>query len=329
MIYDLIIIGGSASATAAGIYAVRRNLNLKILTKDFGGEVATSGEINNYPGIINTNGIELTEKFRKHLKEYGVEPEIGVEVESVEKQLDNLFCIRTKKVGFSAMAKDRIELDKNGLLKEKCDYLAKSVIIATGVRPRELNVPGDREYRNKGVSYCTTCDGPLFKDRITVTIGGGNSALESSLMMASIAKKHYVINKNPDFKGDAILVKKLEQQKNVEIIYNAKTTEIFGDGKFVKGLKYINTINNELKELILDGIFIHIGMIPNSQVAPKEVERNEFGEIKVGKKCETNVPGLFAAGDVTDVPFKQISIAIGQGTIASLAVQEYLNKLSQ
>lgn len=326
--YDLIIIGGSAAAASAGIYAVRRNLNFKIISKDFGGEVATSGEIDNYPGVADSNGIELAEKFRKHLADYGVEPEIGVEVEKITKQEDGTFCITAKTDG-SLMAADKMLAQRKTEGAKKCDYIAKTVLIATGVHPRELNVPGEKELRNKGVSYCTVCDGPLFPGKVVATIGGGNSALESGIMLADIASKVYMINKNPAFKGDQVLIDNLLSKKNVEVIYNANTTQILGDG-FVSGLKYKDNSpagGGQEQELKVDGVFIHIGMLPNSQLAPPEVEKNNFGEIIVSKNCETNIPGLYAAGDVTDVPFKQISIAVGQGTCALLQAVNYLNRL--
>lgn len=321
-IYDLIIIGGSAAATAAGVYAARRNLNFKIITKDFGGEVATSGEIGNWPGINQTDGITLSQQFKDHLKFYGVEPEEGVEVEKITKQEDGLFCISAKKDG-ETMASDKLPDGSEPALK--CDYIAKAIIIATGVHPRELNIPGEREFRNKGVSYCTTCDGPLFSGKITATIGGGNSVLESALMLADISPKVYVINKNPQFKGDQILIDKLNTKKNVEIVYGAKTKEIIGD-QFVNALKYTDKEGQE-QELKIDGIFVHIGMVPNSQIVPESMEKNNFGEIVVNKNAETNIPGLYAAGDVTDVPFKQIVIAAGQGTVALLSAVNYLNRL--
>jgi alkyl hydroperoxide reductase subunit F len=300
--FDLIIIGGSAAATAAGIYATRRGLNFKIVTKDFGGEVATSGEIGNWPGVSQTDGITLTNQFREHLKFYNVIPEEGVEVDKITKQGDGTFLVKTK----------------NGQ-----DYLAKAIIVATGVHPRELNIPGEKEFRNKGVSYCTVCDGPLFSGKITAVVGGGNSALEAGLMLADICSKVYVIKKNDQFKGDAILLDKLTAKKNVEILYNAKTTQIVG-GQFVTGLKYEKDGQHEM---VVDGIFVHIGMIPNSNIVPAEVQKNDFGEIIVNKNCETNMPGLYAAGDVTDVPFNQIVIAAGQGCIATLSAVQYLNKL--
>lgn len=304
--YDLIIIGGSAAATTAGIYAARRGLKFKIISKDFGGEVATSGEIGNWPGDGNTDGIALADKFRKHLEQYKADFEEGVEVESVKQDESGIFVIKTK----------------NGQ-----DYNAKTVIVATGVHPRPLSVPGEREFRNKGVSYCTTCDGPLFRGKVVAAIGGGNSALESGLMLADIAAKVYVLNKNPQFKGDNVLIENLKKKQSVEIIYNAITTEILGN-QFVTALKY-NDKDSKPQELKVDGIFIHVGMIPNSGIVPEEVEKNQFREIRVNANCETSIQGLYAAGDVTDVPFKQIVIAAGQGCIATLSAVQYLNKLKK
>lgn len=323
MIYDLIIIGGSAAATAAGIYAARRNLNFKIITKDFGGEVATSGEIGNWPGINQTDGIALSQQFRDHLKFYKVEPEEGVEVEKISRQGDATFCITAKTGEKPKMALDKMpDGDQSA---PKCDYIAKSVIITTGVHPREISVPGEKEFRNKGVSYCSVCDGPLFGGLKVATVGGGNSALESALMLADIASQVYVINKNSAFKGDQILIDSLAKKKNVKVIYNAKTSQITGN-KFVTGLKYTDQSGQEMK-LPVDGIFIHIGMVPNSGLVPDGTEKNNFGEIVVNKNCETNIPGLYAAGDVTDVPHKQIVIAAGQGTCAVLSAVNYLNRL--
>ncbi|HEY4484330.1 MAG TPA: FAD-dependent oxidoreductase [Candidatus Paceibacterota bacterium] len=301
-VYALIIIGGSAAATSAGVYAARRGLNFKIITKEFGGEVATSGEIGNWPGVSKTDGITLAGQFKEHLKYYGVEPEEGIEVEKVLVEPDGSFLIKSN----------------NG------NYAAKTVIITTGVHPRELGVPGEKEFRNKGVSYCTVCDGPLFAGKVVATVGGGNSALESALMLSDIANKVYVINKNPAFKGDQILIDNLNKKNNVEVVYNAKTSQV-GGGEFVTGLKYVDEAGQK-KELSVEGIFVHIGMVPNSGLVPDEVAKDQFGQIKVNANCETNIPGLYAAGDVTDVPFKQIIIAAGQGTIALLSAISYLNR---
>ncbi len=322
--FDLIIIGGSAAATSAGIYAARRGLNFKIITKEFGGEVATSGEIGNWPGDGMTDGITLADKFRNHLKMYNVDVEEGVEVAKITKQEDGTFCITAKTGSEPKMASETMPDGQNGAMK--CDYVAKTVIVTTGVHPRELNIPGEKEFRNKGVSYCTVCDGPLFAGKVTTVVGGGNSALEAGLMLADIASKVYIINKNGIFKGDDVLIKNLTSKKDkVEIIYEANTTQVVGD-KFVTGVKYKDKSGNE-QEIKTDGVFVHVGMIPNSNLGPDNVEKNNFGEIKVTAKCETNIPGLYAAGDVTDVAFKQIVIAAGQGCTAVLSTVEYLNRL--
>lgn len=320
--FDLIIIGGSAAATSAGVYAARRGLKVKILTKEFGGEVATSGEVENWPGAVHTDGLTLSAQFKAHLAANNVIPEEGIEVRSVIRQADGLFCISVNKDG-ETMAADKMEdVDMEGA--PKCDYDAKAVIIATGVHPKRLGVPGEEEFRNKGVTYCTTCDGPLFTDKVTAVIGGGNSALESGLMLSDIAAKVYVLNKNSQFKGEQVLLDKLKAKPNVEIIYQAQTSEIKGE-QFVTSVVYTDKVGVR-QELKTDGVFIHVGMVPNSKIVPEEVEKNKFGEIVVDVNCATNVPGLFAAGDVTNVPFNQIVIAAGQGCIAALSAVQYLNR---
>jgi NADH-dependent peroxiredoxin subunit F len=305
MIYDLIIVGGSAAATSAGVYAARRGLNFKIITKEFGGEVATSGEIGNWPGIASTDGLTLAQQFKDHLKHYKANIEENVEVLKVSKQADGTFSIATKKT-------------ENA-------YQAKSVIVATGVHPRELNIPGEKELRGKGVTYCTVCDGPIFAGKQVAVIGGGNSALEAALMMADLCPKVYVINKNSEFKGEQVLIDNLKAKANVEVISNATTSEIFGD-QFMKGLKYKDMAGQE-HQLDVEGAFVHIGQIPNSYIVPDDIEKDQFGQVKVNANCETNIPGLYAAGDVTDVAFKQIVIAAGQGCIALLSAVQYLNRL--
>jgi len=320
---DLLIIGGSAAASSAGIYGIRRGLNLKIITKEFGGEVALSGEIGNWPGDGMTDGLTLADKFKEHLKIYKVDMEEGIEVEKITRQEDGTFCVSTGKNGVSTMAGDVMPGNRHPALK--CDYIAKTVIVATGVHPRELGIPGEKEFRAKGLSYCSTCDMPLFAGKTVTVVGGGNSALESALMGVDIAKKVYVINKNAFFKGEDVLIKKLAAQTKdkVEIIYEAKTDEVVGD-KFVNGLKYTDKEGKQ-HQLETDGIFVHIGMVPNSYIVPDDVKKNQFGEIEVNTRCETNIPGLYAAGDVSNVPFKQIVIAAGQGCIAALSAVQYLN----
>lgn len=302
---DLIIIGGSAAGVSAAIYAKRRNLNFLLVSQDIGGEVATSGEIENYLGFAHTDGLELTDKFKEQLKYNAIlYQEVSIE------------CIEKAEVGFT------LEGRQNG---NEATFQAKAIIIATGAHPKELSVPGEKEFRAKGVTYCTVCDGPIFTGKITVTIGGGNSGLESVLMMEGIASRAYLLQHSDRLKGDDVLIKKATESSKITVLLNAETKEITGD-TFVKGLRYLDKVSGEEKTLDVQGVFIHIGMIPNAQFIDF-VEKDGAGHIKVDAKCATNVPGIFAAGDVTDVAYKQISIAVGQGTIAALAAVEYLNKL--
>jgi thioredoxin-disulfide reductase len=299
-LYDSIVIGASAAGMSAGIYLKRQKLNLLILAKDIGGEMALSGIIENYPGFPLTNGLELTQKFKEHLEKYGIEP-VMEEVVKIEKE--NFFKVITS----------------------KNEYLSKTIIIATGSNPKKLNVPGEKEFYHKGVSYCYVCDMPLFPKKIVAIIGGGNSALESGILASKICQKAYIINKNPKFKGDKILFEEVSKKENVEIIYNALTQEIYGD-EFVKGIKYLDQNTGEIKDLKVDGVFIHIGLKPNTDFIPDQWQiKNEYGEIIVNELCQTKVPGLFAAGDVTNIPHKQIGIAVGQGIISALEVARYLN----
>lgn len=303
MLYDLIIVGASAAGVASAIYAARRKLTFLMLAKDIGGEVATSGEIENYPGFKQTDGIALTEKFKEQLAYHRVGVKTPVRVQSVTKT-GNHFTLQA---------------DEDG---RAVSFQAKAVIIATGVHPRQLKVPGEQELRGRGVTYCTTCDGPLFKGKKVVTIGGGNSALESGLMLSELASAVTVVNKNDRFKGDQVLIDKLVNHLKVTIIYSALTSAILGRER-VNGVEY-RTVEGKTVRLPADGVFIHIGMVPNSELA--DVAKNPFGEIVVDDHCQTSVPGLFAAGDVTNVAYKQIGIAVGQGIIAALAAIEYVNR---
>jgi alkyl hydroperoxide reductase subunit AhpF len=277
------------------------------LSKDLGGEMALSGIVENYPGIPETNGVELTKKFEEHAKKYDIEIKLYYAVKSL-KEKDGYFEIEAE--------------SENG---QKEIFQGKALIIATGSSPKNLNIPGEKEFYHKGLSYCTVCDGPLFKGKTVAIIGGGNSALEAGLMMADLSPKVYLINKNEDFRGDEILKKKIKEKKNVEIINLALTQEIFGD-EFVKGLKYLDLKTNEIKTLNVDGIFVHIGLKPNTDFVPDEWGiKNTYGEIVVNKLCQTAKQGVFAAGDVTDIPYKQIGIAVGQGIISALEVMRYLS----
>jgi len=300
-IYDSIIIGASAAGISSAIYLKRQNLNFLIIAKDLGGEMALSGFVENYPGFPETNGVELTQKFKEHLEKYKIEP-IYEEAVTLEK-INNHFIIKTN----------------------KNSYQSKTIIVATGSNPKKLNIPREEKFYHRGVSYCSVCDLPLFKNKVVAIVGGGNSANEGGIMGSRICQKVYVITKNPYMKGDKVLIEELKSKPNVEIIYNALTQEIYGD-EFVKGLKYLDQTTGEIKDLKVDGVFIHIGLKPNTDFVPDDWDiKNEYGEIIVNELYQTKIPGIFAAGDVTNIPHKQIGIAVGQGIIAALEVVKYLN----
>lgn len=296
-LYDLIIIGAGPAGITAGVYAVRQKIDTLVITKDIGGQTAWSGNIENYTGYQFITGPELAQKFEDHIRQFNINLKMPEKVNSI-KQKDGIFFVQSE-----------------GSL-----YQSKTLIIASGKMPRMLNVPGEKEFKNRGVTYCAICDGPLFRGKSVAIIGGGNSALDAAHQMAKIARKVYLININPQPGGEALLRDKVMKAQNVEIINNAITKEIFGD-TVVKGIRV--EIKGESKSFTVEGIFIEIGLIPASDFI-KAVDKNEWGEIKVNSRCETNVPGIFAAGDVTDVPEKQIIVAAGEGSKAALVVAKYL-----
>lgn len=312
-ILDLVIIGAAAVGSAAAVYAARRGINFTVLAKDIGGEVALSGEVENWPGTVHTTGIELAQKFHEHMKSYDVNIEEGVEVTDIVQE-KNYHIIKGKNASGEAQ-----------------EWKTISVIIGSGIHPRLLGIPGEDALKGKGVTYCTVCDGPLFRGKTTATIGAGSSALESALMMAGIAEKVYVITKYPDTeehkggfpKGEDILVKKMKALDNVEIIYEADTTKILGD-KMVSGLVYKDADGKE-QEIDVDGVMVHIGMIPNSDFVDC-VKKDDAGQIDIDILCKTSCDGIFAGGDVTVVPYNQIAIAAGHGVIAALSAIDYVNK---
>lgn len=314
-IYDVVIIGAAAVGCAAAVYAARRGLNAIIVTKDIGGEVALSGDVDNWPGTVHTTGVELAQMFHKHAQSYNVPMKNGLAVESITQE-GNVHIVTTK--------------NYNG---ETEIFRTKTVVIGSGIHPREMGVPGEKELKGKGVTYCTVCDGPLYRNKITTTIGAGNSGLESALMMSDLAKQVYLITKYPDTpdmkggfpKGEAILVEKIKARPNVTIIYNADTTEIVGANDAVQAVRYKDTVTGEQKEIATNGVMVHVGMIPNSSFVPN-LKKNPQGEIEINLRCETNVPGIFAAGDVSSVPYKQIVIAAGTGVIAMLSAIDYINR---
>ena len=296
MIYDLIIIGAGPAGITASVYAARKGMNFLVISKDIGGQTIVNGEIENYTGYQFITGPELASKFEGHIKKYGAKVKEGEKVLSVEKK-DNLILTTT----------------------DKDSYKSKTAIIAAGTRWRELGVKGEEEFKNKGLTYCATCDGPLFAKKTVAIIGGGNSGLEAAIQLAKIANHVYLIETMTSLKGDKILQDKLKQNKKVTILLDTRVTEVLGD-KMLSGIK-VKTKEEE-KLLSLEGVFVEIGVVPNSDFV--NVEKSNWHEIKINSKNETNIPGIFAAGDVSNIPEKQIIVAAGEGAKATLSAFKYL-----
>jgi len=296
--YDLIIIGAGPAGITAGVYASRKQMDFLVITGDIGGQTALSGDVENYTGYQFITGPELVRKFEEHMRSYAVRVKEGEEVIKLEKS-GGAVLVRTNK---------------------ETEYQARTVIIASGKRSKELGIPGEKEFKNKGISYCATCDGPLFSGKTVAVIGGGNSALDAALQLTRIARYVYIINNTDKLGGDAVMRSKVEGAKNVRILNNSRATAVIGD-RMVKEIK----VSREGREeaFSLEGVFVEIGLIPNSDFA-EAVEKNERGEIRINNRNETNIPGIFAAGDVTDVPEKQIIIAAGEGSKACLSAFRYL-----
>ncbi len=299
MIYDLIIIGAGPAGITASVYAARKQLNFLVISKDIGGQTAWSGNIENYTGYQFITGPDLTAKFEEHMRKYGITTRENEEALDVAR-IGTTFRIKT----------------------DKGEYESKTVIIASGKVSKELGVPGEKEFKNHGLTYCATCDAPLFSGKDVAVIGGGNSALDATLQLMKIAKRVYLINIKAQLGGDAVMREKIEKSNIVTVLNSAEVTAIIGD-KMMGAIKVKRGGKEE--RILVQGAFVEIGLIPNSGFA-KEVAKNEYGEVKVNCKNETNVPGIFAAGDVTDVPEKQIVIAAGEGSKAALAAFKYLNQ---
>jgi len=301
--YDVIVVGGGPAGMSAAIYTARKKLKTLLLTEEFGGQAAKSGEVENYLGFGKLSGAELVSKFQEHIEAIGVESKTAV-VESIEK-LEKGFEVKTKDETFQA----------------------KSVIITSGKVPRPLNIPGEKEFLGHGISYCATCDGPLFNNKTVAVIGGGNSALDAAIELEKHAAKVYILNLNADFQGDEIRKDHVRESEKIETISEAQISEAIGD-QMLKGLKYKDLKSNIIKELAVDGIFVEIGWTPAIDFI-KDIELNNLKEIEIDSENKTSIPGIFAAGDVTNIKDKQIIIAAGEGAKAALSTWKYLitNKL--
>lgn len=301
-VYDVAIIGAGPAGLSAAIYAVRKNLSTILIAFDLGGQLGTTYEVANYPGFQLVTGPDLVQKFYEHVEKYGIEKLIGEKVTKV--QVDG----RTKVIETASGREVR----------------AKSVIVTTGAQKRKLNIPGEKELAGRGVVYCSTCDGPLFKELTIAIVGGGNSGLEAAIEMDGIAKKVYLVSRG-EWSGDEILQDKVAAAKRVEVLKNHQPLTIHGKDR-VEGFSVKNLQTGEDRRLEVQGVFIEVGLYPNTDFLLDLVETNERGEIKVDRHGQTGVRGLFAAGDATDSHDKQIVIAAGEGAAAALAAFEYLVK---
>ncbi|WP_405597581.1 MULTISPECIES: alkyl hydroperoxide reductase subunit F [unclassified Pseudoalteromonas] len=300
--FDVLVIGGGPAGASAAIYSARKGLNTGIVADRFGGQVADTLAIENFISIKATEGPKLVAQLEEHVKEYDV---------------DVMHNQRAAALSYSNGYE--ITLENGAVLK------AKSLVLATGARWREMNVPGEQEYRGHGVAYCPHCDGPLFKGKPVAVIGGGNSGIEAAIDLANIVQSVTVLEFADTLRADEVLVRKAKSMANITIIKSAQTTEVLGDGKKVTGLTYIDRVSGESKELELAGIFVQIGLIPNTEwLKDSDLELSKFGEILIDAKGATSLPGIYGAGDATNTPFKQIIIAMGSGATASLGAFDYL-----
>lgn len=303
MEYDVIIIGAGPAGVSAAIYASRRALKTLVISKDLGGQTALALGIENYPGIKKIDGIDYIKETQKQAKEFGAEFSFE-EVTNLNKQ-NNKFELKT---------------NSNKI------YVAKAIILAFGRSPRKLNVSGEEEFTGKGVAYCATCDAPLFAGKDVVVVGGGNSAVDAAILLAKASPKVYLVHRRDEFRAEKVLIEKMNNTANIEQILSAKITEILG-GEFVRAVK-VQTKDGSIRELDLKGIFIEIGGDVNAKWLEDMVDLNSKGEIETDKNNQTSVPGLFAAGDSTVVPYKQMVIAAGEGANAALAAYDYIQTLN-
>jgi len=307
--YDVLIVGGGPAGAAAAVYAARKGIRTGVAAERFGGQTNDTLGIENYISVLETDGPKFSAALEAHAKAY--------DVDIMNLQRADSIVPATQPGGLI-----EVKLANGGVLK------SKTVILSTGARWRNVNVPGEQEYRNKGVAYCPHCDGPLFKGKRTAVIGGGNSGIEAAIDLAGIVAHVTVVEFADQLKADAVLVNKLKSLPNVTIHTNAQTTEITGAQGKVNGLKYKDRATGVEHLIELEGVFVQIGLVPNTEFLRGTVELSRFGEIIIDAKGHTNVPGVFAAGDCTTVPYKQIVIAAGAGATAALSAFDHLIRSS-
>ncbi len=307
--FDVLVVGGGPAGAAAAIYAARKGIRTGVAAERFGGQVLDTLGIENFISIKETEGPKFALALEEHVREY---------------EVDVMNLQRAAKLVPAKRPGELIEVQ----LESGATLLAKSVILGTGARWRNMNVPGEQEYRNKGVTYCPHCDGPLFKGKRVAVIGGGNSGVEAAIDLAGIVAHVTLIEFDTRLRADEVLQRKLRSLPNVDILVNAQTTEVRGDGNKVTGLAYTDRATGASHAVELDGIFVQIGLLPNTDWLKGTVELSPRGEIVIDDRGATSVPGVFAAGDATTVPYKQIVIAMGAGSTAALSAFDYLIRTS-
>jgi NADH-dependent peroxiredoxin subunit F len=300
LVYDSIIIGAGPAGLSAAIYTIRKLLKTLIISTDVGGQIAWTSDVENYLGFSQVNAAELVTKFESHVKKFDVEKVIGVDVTGVD------LVGRSKRVTTS----------------DGKTYLGKTLIIATGGRHRPLNIPGERELIGKGLSYCSTCDAPLFADADVAVVGGGNSALGAVIDLIGIARRIHLISLTP-LTGDPVYRDKVLRSDKVEIFTLHQPTRVIGE-TMVEGLEFKSLATGEIRTVAVEGVFVEIGIQPNTSLFLDILTTNERGEILVDNECRTGLAGVFACGDVTNVPFKQVVVAVGEGAKAALSAYSYL-----
>ena len=303
--FDVLVIGGGPAGAAASIYSARKGIRTGIAAQRFGGQVLDTMSIENFISVTETEGPKLVRAMEEHVREY--------DIDVMNLQTASRLVPATEQGGLHT-----VEFESGASLK------AKTVILSTGARWREMNVPGEQEYRTRGVAYCPHCDGPLYKGKDVAVIGGGNSGVEAAIDLAGLVKHVTLLEFADTLRADEVLQKKLKSLPNVTVIKSAMTTEVVGDGSKVTGLIYQDRNTKESHTVNLDGIFVQIGLLPNTEWLKDSVALSKHGEIEIDARCATNIPGVFAAGDVTTVPYKQIVIAMGEGSKASLSAFDHI-----
>lgn len=301
--FDVLVVGGGPAGASAAIYAARKGIRTGVVAERFGGQVLDTLSIENFISVKETEGPKMAAALEEHVRQYNVDIMNSQRAVAVREGADGL---------------KEVELANGAVLK------SKTVILATGARWRDMNVPGEKEYRTKGVTYCPHCDGPLFKGKPVAVIGGGNSGIEAAIDLAGIVKDVTVLEFSDTLRADAVLVKKAESMGNVRIIKQAQTTEVIGANGKVVGLNYKDRTNDELNKVDIEGIFVQIGLVPNTEFLKGTVELTPRGEIVVDGHGQTSMKGVFAAGDVTNCVYKQIIISMGSGATAALGAFDYL-----